>query len=71
MSKLTLEDKFKRVEDVLIGAWRFRTANNNSGWCCTYNINGKYYDTHPHKDLGAALDKVYITAKRIKGKRTA
>ncbi|SNR80672.1 hypothetical protein SAMN04488009_0169 [Maribacter sedimenticola] len=69
MVKLSLEDKFKKVENNLIGLWRFKRINENTKWCATFEFKGFYYDVEgystPHKTLNAVykrleeLDKNY------------
>jgi len=63
---ISLKDRFKRVEDVLIGVWRFRNHNKVKSWCATYQVRGNYYDTYPCKTLESALDKTF---KNYKGMR--
>ena len=66
MKKLTLEQRFKRVEKNLIGVWRFRRFGKKEGWCATYCIKGNYYDTFPSQSLEQTLDKVYRVVIRTK-----
>ena len=60
----SLQDRFERVSDILIGVWRFRRRGKPEGWCTTYCVNGNYYDTYPSKTIEKALDKVYKNSRR-------
>lgn len=62
----SLEDKFARVKDVIIGLWRFRVKGEEPLWCCTYTMNGLYYDTRGATTVGQALDRVHRVIARKK-----
>jgi len=70
MKKLTLEDRFARVEKFLIGLWRFRPVEESAQWCCTFLYRGKYYDTHGKATAEQALDEVHKKLQQLrKGKK--
>ena len=47
MPKVTLDELYERMKDVLVGIWRFRAWKKGSEWCCTWVLDGVYYDTYP------------------------
>jgi hypothetical protein len=55
----TLEERFKRVEDCLIGLWRFRVRDQEPLWAATFSFEGQYYDVSGKKSPGETLDAVY------------
>jgi len=57
--KLTLEDRFKRVEENLIGLWRFRINGKKTRWCATFVFQGDYYDVYGGQTPAVALNEVY------------
>ncbi len=56
----------RELGDSFIGLWNFRQFKKKKQWCVTYQVNGFYYDTLPHKTAVGALSKAYFTMKRIK-----
>lgn len=56
---LSLEDRFKRVRDHLIGLWRFHERGKPRLWCATFVFDGYYYDIEGRRTLTAALNAVY------------
>jgi hypothetical protein len=66
MKKLTLEDKFDKVKDHLIGVWRFREANRKIRWCATYEFNGYYYDVDGFENVADTLSSVHRNLQGLK-----
>lgn len=67
MKKLTLQEKFVRMEDCFIGVWRFHHVNKvKPQFCCTFRFNGNYYDTYGKPTVEAALDAAWKNFKEIK-----
>jgi len=69
MAKLTLEQRFERVEECLVGLWKFRVRGEKPRWCCTYTVDGCYYDTHGKPTKAAALDNVWRNLQQIRRRR--
>jgi len=63
--ELTLDDRFARIGDYLVGLWRFRVRGQKPKWCCTYVFDGFYYDTLGDETKEAALDKVHANLKQL------
>ncbi len=62
---LSFEGKFRRVASVLVGLWKFRVKDQPLAWCCTYVLDGMYYDTNGAPTPEAALDRVWrVLARR-------
>ncbi len=59
MQAMTLEQHFERVTPELVGVWRFRVKGQKPKWCCTYTINGMYYDTMGADTIQEALTRVW------------
>lgn len=49
------------LEPWLIGLWKFRMAGKEPEWCCTFCIDGYYYDTEPAETPVCALLRVLAT----------
>ncbi len=63
---LTLEERFKRVENNLIGVWRFRERGKKRLWCATFFFQGDYYDTYGRQTLAVALNAVHKELCRLR-----
>jgi len=61
-----MEEEFRLVEENLVGLWKFREHGKPVRWCCTYTVDGNYYDTSPAKTPEVALKKVWQTLRRMK-----
>ena len=66
---MTFEEKFDRVEPILIGLWRFRTPSKKIEWAATWAYRAVFYDTYPQKTKDEALDIVWREWQKIKGKK--
>jgi len=67
--KLTLEDRFDRVEEHLVGLWRFRVRGQKPKWCCTYVFDGCYYDTTGDETKDKALDNAHRNLTALRRRR--
>lgn len=50
-----MSELIKKLEPWLVGMWRFRVKDELPKWCCTYVVDGHYYDTWPYDTLDGAL----------------
>jgi hypothetical protein len=66
MTKATLDERFKRIEDYLIGVWRFRVRNQPALWAGTFVFEGHYYDVSGKKSPGAVLDAIHREVSLLK-----
>jgi hypothetical protein len=66
----TLEERFKRVEDCLIGVWRFRVRDQEPLWAATFSFEGQYYDVSGKKNPGETLDAVYREMGKLRQMQT-
>jgi len=64
--RLTLEQRFERIEEHLVGLWRFRIRGQKPKWCCTYVFDGYYYDTLGDAEKEDALDNCYRNLQQLK-----
>lgn len=64
-TKMTLEEKWKRVEENIIGIWRFRQKGKPILWAATYCFDGFYYDIYPVKNQRIALDIVFSNVQKM------
>lgn len=62
---LGLAQRFARVEDHLIGLWRFRERGRPPLWCATFEWGGYYYDITGKKTVAKALDAVHAELQRL------
>lgn len=65
---ITLQQKMKRVENHMIGLWRFRVWDKTPLWCCTFSYRGRYNDTEGKETVEEALDAVYESLQKIRRK---
>lgn len=65
-----LESKFERVENHLVGIWRFRERKEKKKWAATYFVSGNYYDIYPVATIEKALDLVHSNIMRIKNNKS-
>ena len=65
---ISLEDRFMRVEDHLIGLWRFHERGKKPLWCATFVFQGYYYDIQGKRTPAAALKTVYRELSALKKK---
>jgi hypothetical protein len=70
MKRLSLEDRLARVDDALIGLWRFRERGRPARWCATYVKDGFYYDVSGKANPAQAVDAVLrgLRKKHHRGK---
>lgn len=66
--KEDFESKFRRVQDHLVGLWKFRQRGKRPTWCTTYVFKGNYYDTLGKNTPEAALDAMYKDLEKLKKK---
>lgn len=62
----SLSDKIAKMEDHLLGIWRFREAKKNFFWCITFVHDGYYYDLQGTKDMAATLDLAHKKLIKLK-----
>jgi hypothetical protein len=67
----SLAEKIAKMEDSLLGIWRFREAKKSFFWCITFVHDGFYYDLQGTKDMAATLDLAFkkLTKLRLKDKK--
>lgn len=63
-----MKNKFKLVEEDIVGLWKFRQAGKKPVWCTTYIYNGKYYDTYGKNTPESALDQMYKDLQKLRKK---
>lgn len=68
-TSMNLEKKWDRVQEWIIGIWRFRQKGKPIRWAATYCFDGCYYDIWPVKTQNMALDIVFRTIQKMKKKR--
>lgn len=61
--------KLARVDEHLIGLWRFRRPDAPAHWCATFHHNGFYYDVSGKESIHSALDAVHDELERLRDKR--
>ncbi len=61
------EKKWKRVESIIVGLWRFRNSTKiKQEWSVTWTYRGNYYDTYPKDTPEKALDALYRNWCKVK-----
>jgi hypothetical protein len=60
-----LKQRFERVEQNLIGLWRFRERGKRRMWCATFEVGGYYYDITGKATIDKALDAVYSEIQKL------
>ncbi len=63
---MEIKEKIDKVDEYLVGLWRFREPNKKPIWCATFVFNGFYYDVLGNKDILVTLDQVYKKVQRLK-----
>lgn len=63
---MTTKEKIERIDEYIVGLWKFRQSNKKPLWFATYIFNGYYYDVHGKKDLDETLDIVYKRINALK-----
>lgn len=59
-AKSNLGKNFQKVEQYLIGLWRFNRRNEEKLWCATFVYDGEYYDVEGFTCPNKTLDRVRI-----------
>lgn len=66
-----LMTRIERVDDHLIGLWRFRKPREPVFWCATFHFDGMYYDVSgantPHSALDAVWNELELLRSREVG----
>ena len=70
--KLELKDLMDKVQNELVGLWKFRVPGKKQTWCTTFYVNGNYYDTYgkltPEAALEACHKEIIKLRKKTKSK---
>ncbi|ANQ48189.1 hypothetical protein MY04_0807 [Flammeovirga sp. MY04] len=59
MNYSSLEEKLERVDDHIIGIWKFKRRGMSPKWCATYCWEGEYYDIEGKPTVEEVLDCLY------------
>ena len=63
---MTFEEKINRIDEYLVGIWKFRQPNKKPLWCATFVYKGYYYDVPGNNDILVTLDEVHKKILRLK-----
>ncbi len=64
----TLDEKIAKMDQNLLGIWRFREEKKKSFWCITFVHDGYYYDLQGTKDMRETLDLAYKKLTKLRAR---
>jgi len=65
----TLDEKIAKMDENLLGIWRFREDKKKSFWCVTFVHDGFYYDLQGTTSVPETLDMAYKKLTKLRGKK--
>jgi hypothetical protein len=65
----SLDEKIAKMDEKLLGIWRFREEKKMSFWCITFVHDGFYYDLQSTTSMPDTLDMAFKKLTKLRGRK--